>query len=315
MKMVPFIKTTGLILAAVLIASPMIFGERSIQTQTPPPAKPAAPQTPAMTTGHIRGGLYLVKGGSGANTAFYVGAEAVIAIDAKMTVEAARQMLAEIAKVTPLPVKFILITHSDGDHINGLMGFPEGLTIISSDGAKKEMTEAFQAENFAGHRKFLPGKTFENTMELMFKTPGGTMAMIDLHHFGPAHTSGDTVIVFHDEKAAFVGDLAFIGRDPLIHRQKGGTVFGYLDTLKKLIDLEDVDTYLSGHADPLTKAGLRDLLTVLEEKTAKVKAMAAEGKTLDDVKAAFGLQPAAGGQPSRWPSFVEIVYLELTEKK
>jgi len=90
---------------------------------------------------------------------------------------------------------------------------------------------------------------------------------------------------------------------------------GQAQTLKKLIALEGVDTYLSGHADPLTKADLKALLTTLEEKVAKVKAMIAEGKTLDEIKAAFGLTPPAGGQPSRFPSFVENVYNELTGKK
>ncbi len=85
--------------------------------------------------------------------------------------------------------------------------------------------------------------------------------------------------------------------------------------MKKLIELPGVETYLSGHADPLTKADLKTLLTALEEKVAKVKTMIAEGKTLDDIKTAFGIATAPGGQPSRWPSFVENVYLELSEKK
>ncbi|MBN1940009.1 MAG: MBL fold metallo-hydrolase [Candidatus Aminicenantes bacterium] len=310
-----FAPRSRLFAAFLAMVAPMILGFQALQAQAAPPAKQAAPQTPSMTTQHIAGGLYLVKGGSGANTAFYVGEKGVIAIDAKMTADAAKQMLAEITKVTTLPVIMILITHSDGDHINGLTGFPEGLDIISSEGAKKEMIEAFKSENFAGHRRYLPTKTFKDPFTILPPMPDGNSALIMMYHFGPAHTSGDAVIVFTDEKTAFVGDLVFIGRDPLIHRQKGGTVFGYLDTLKKLIDLKDVETYLSGHADPQTKADLRALLTTLEEKAAKVKAMVAEGKTLDEVKAAFGLQPAAGSQPSRWPSFVENIYLELAGKK
>jgi glyoxylase-like metal-dependent hydrolase (beta-lactamase superfamily II) len=299
--------------AALLVAALGIIAQS--QAQTAPPAKPAPPQAPAMTVQHIGGPLYLVKGGSGANTAFYVGAEAVIAIDAKMTADAARQMLAEIGKVTPLPVKFLIISHSDGDHVNGLTGFPRDLTIISSAGTKKEMEEAFQGEKFAEHRTYLPNKAFEHEFDLTIKVADGKTVDINLRHDVPAHTSGDTVIVFPEEKAAFIGDLAFIGRDPLIHRQKGGTVFGYLDTLKKMIALDNIETYLSGHADPLSKADLKTLLAALEEKVAKVKAMIDEGKTLDEIKAAFGVAPSAAGSPSRFPSFVENVYLELTEKK
>ncbi len=296
----------------LILVPAIVLGAQPSQTSLPP--KPAAPQPAAMTVQHIGGALYLVKGGSGANTAFYVGEKEVVAIDAKMTAEAAREMLAEIGKVTPLPVKTLLITHSDGDHVNGLPGFPGDLMIVSSTGAKKEMEEAFQGEKFSEHRAYLPNKTYDSSLEIMLKLAGGNMAMITLHHFGPAHTSGDTVVVFHGEKAAFIGDLVFIGRDPLIHRAKGGTAFGYLETLKKLIGLSGVETYLSGHADPLTKADLRALRQTLEEKTARVKALIAEGKTLEDVKAALLPPPSPGAPPSRWPSFVEIVYLELTEK-
>jgi len=107
-----------------------------------PQAKPV-PQAPApMTVQPIAKGLYLVKGGSGANTAFYVTKKGVIVIDAKMTPEAAAAMLAEIAKVTPRPVTTIVLTHSDGDHINGLPGFPKGLKIFAQANVKRDTEKA-----------------------------------------------------------------------------------------------------------------------------------------------------------------------------
>ena len=53
-----------------------------------------------------------------------------------------------------------------------------------------------------------------------------------LANFGPAHTSGDSIVFFPKERAAFVGDLVFLGRDPLVHRQKGGTSFGLARNLE-----------------------------------------------------------------------------------
>jgi len=49
------------------------------------------------------------------------------------------------------------------------------------------------------------------------------------------------------------------------------------------------------------------------DKQAKVQTMVSSGKSLDDVKKAFNIETPAGG--SRWPSLVEVIYLELTEKK
>ncbi len=173
------------------------------------------------------------------------------------------------------------------------------------------MEEAIQDEKMAALRAYLPTQTYVGQMEVRTPMPDGKLALVSLYHFGPAHTGGDTVVLFHNEKTAFVGDLAFAGRDPLIHRAKGGTPVGYIATLKQLISLP-AQTYLSGHADPLTKDDLKALLNSMEDKLAKVKELVGLGKTLDEVKAAMGVQPQAGG---RWPSLVEVMYRELTEKR
>lgn len=122
------------------------------------------------------------------------------------------------------------------------------------------------------------------------------------------------VVFFPAEKVVFVGDLLFVGRDPLIHRQKGGTSFGLVKNLKGLLALE-ADTFLSGHAGPLAKSDVQTLLAGIEEKQAKVRALIKDGKSLDEIKKTFGItdQPGPGGM--RWPSLVEVIYQELTEKK
>ena len=268
------------------------------------------PAGPPLTVQKVKGGIYAVNGGSGANGGFFVGAKGAVAIDAKMTTEAAKQMMAEIAKLTPLPVTHLILTHSDGDHVNGLAGFPPGLQIIAHERTRKDMEEAFGKDDaLKPLRTYLPNRTFTDAFDLK-----GLGAEIRLLHFGPAHTSGDIVVFFPVERVAFVGDLLFVGRDPLIHRSKGGTSFGLVKTLNGLLALE-ADTYLSGHADPLAKSDIRTLLTGIEEKQAKVQALIKDGKSLDAIKTAFGISDQPGPAGRRWPSLVEIIYQELTEKK
>jgi hypothetical protein len=57
-------------------------------------------------------------------------------------------------------------------------------------------------------------------------------------------------------------------------------------------------------------------LTRAEEKRAKIKALVAEGKSLDEVKSAVGDPPPApgGGRGPNFASFTEVVYKELTRK-
>ncbi len=266
-------------------------------------------QPQAMTVEKVTGNIYLVKGGSGANTGFFVGKKDVLVVDAKMTADASRQMIEEIRKITPNPITKLVITHSDGDHVNGLAGFPSGLEIIAHAQTKRDMEEAFKAPNFQVLLPYLPNKTFAEKMDLRLGAE-----RIELIHFGPAHTSGDIVVFFPVEKVAFVGDLVFVGRDPLVHRQTGGTSLGLVRTLKALINL-NADRYLAGHTDVLSKSDIEAELKGIEDKQAKIKAMVQEGKSLDDIKKAFGIEdrpPGASGR--RFMSLVEVMYLDLTAR-
>jgi cyclase len=274
------------------------------------PARKTAPAPPALTVQPITKTLYLVKGGSGANTAFYLAGSEVFVIDAKMSADSAAGTLAEIEKLTSAPVTTIILTHSDGDHINGLPGFPKGLKIVAHENVRRDMEAA--AADLPALRDYFPTDTYTTEMTL----PGAGRD-ITLRHYGPAHTDGDSVAFFGPAKAVFVGDLLFVGRDPLIHRHKNGSSFGYVKTLGALLAAEPaVETFLSGHADPLQRADVEALRASMAEKQAKVKALIAEGKGLEDVKAAFGIDDrpsGAGGR--RWLSLVETIYLELTERK
>jgi len=267
------------------------------------------PQVPPLTVEKVRGDIYLVKGGSGANTGFVITDKGVLAIDAKMTAEASRQELAEIAQRTSQPVSVMILTHSDGDHVNGLDGFPAGMVIYAHLQTKKDMEAAFQDPKLERLKAYLPTLTFSDSSSV---TLGGLTA--ELFHFGPAHTSGDVVVLFPKDKVAFVGDLVFIGRDPLIHLKKGGSSFGLVKTLKGLLQLE-ADIFVPGHGDALGKPQIQTLLASVEEKQARVKELIAQGKTLDEIKRAFNIpEPdAPGGR--RWPSLVEIIFQELSTKK
>ena len=75
------------------------------------------------------------------------GRNGVIAIDATNNANSAKVLLAEIAKVTSKPVTHVILTHSDGDHVNGLAGFPAGVTIIAHENCRKEMENSLNGQN------------------------------------------------------------------------------------------------------------------------------------------------------------------------
>lgn len=302
--MIPFSKSAIVLLGLcstgiLLFRVPAGWGSPA-QTSDKTKNSQAPPQEP-VTVQKIRGNIYMIKGGSGANTGFYVGTKEVVVIDAKMTEESAHRMIQEIPKITPNPINRILLTHSDRDHVNGLMAFPAGTTIVSHEETRRYMDEAFKGDTL---RAFLPDITFASRAAIYADTVN-----IELIYFGPAHTSGDAVILFPRDKVAFVGDLLTVGRDPLIHLSKNGTSFGLVRVLKAILRL-DADVFVSGHCDVAGRAEIEAEIQSVQEKQAGVKELVDRKKTLDDVKKAFNVQE--GG---RWPSLYEVIYREMTEKK
>jgi cyclase len=266
------------------------------------------PEAPPLSVEKVRDGIYLVQGGSGANAGFIVGDKEVFVIDVKMSPDSAREMLAAIRRVTPLPVTTVLLTHSDGDHVNGFPGIPKGLKIVAQERCRADLVQASADQAFLAD--YLPNETFTDRLTL-----GSGKTTLELRNFGPAHTSGDAVVFIPGAKVAFVGDLVFLGRDPLIHLRKNGSSFGLVKTLNAILAYRpEVETFLSGHAGPASRADVKGLIESIEAKQAKVKALVAEGKSLDDVKKAFEIADPAAGR-ARFPGLVEVIYTELTEKR
>src|SRR5579862_6818690 len=102
-----------------------------------PPAAPAAP----FVTHQLKPNVYWIEGGGG-NSTVIVGDKGVIVVDVKVSKAGGAELLADIAKITPKPVTTVILTHSDGDHINGLAAFPPGLKIIAQVNNKQEQEAA-----------------------------------------------------------------------------------------------------------------------------------------------------------------------------
>jgi glyoxylase-like metal-dependent hydrolase (beta-lactamase superfamily II) len=294
-----------ILLGLVSLARSQQQPQQTTPAQPPQYQQQAAPVALEKITDHV----YQVKGGSGANCAAIIGDREIMVIDAKMSADSAKEMLAEIQKISPISIGILVLTHSDGDHVNGITGFPADIRILAHEETKRSMDEAFKDEK---QRSYLP----------QIRTFGSQGYEYDLgnrkvrfFYFGSAHTSGDAVIFCPGEKVAVMGDLIFIGRDPLVHRHKNGSSFGLVRVLRESLKL-DADVFLSGHADKVGRADVEAMIRSLEEKQGQIKAMIGEGKSLAEIKAFYKVEdrPVQPGRP-RFLSLAEVIYLELTEKK
>lgn len=271
--------------------------------------QPAAP----FVVHQLKPNVYWVEGGGG-NSGVIVGDKGVVVIDAKTSAAGGKELLADIAKITPKPVSAVILTHSDGDHVNGLAAFPAGIRIIAHENNKKEQEAALAAGGRgappAGH---LPSEVIAKNEETL--TIEGVK--FELHHWAPAHTSGDLIVFLPSEKIVFTGDIiAMQLPDPLIHLEKHGSSEGWIATAKGIVGL-NADQFVPGHGDIQTKAAIEQRLSEATAKRARIKALVAQGKTLDEIRAAVdppAAAPAAGGRGPSFPTFTQVVYQELTQK-
>lgn len=290
----------------VLLAMTMIL---CLSMSTGPSFAQQASSPPPLAIEKIKDNVYIIKGGSGANCFLIAGKKTNLLVDAKMTPESFKEMLLEIQKISPRPLGMIILTHSDGDHVNGLRGLQEKVKVLSHQKTYEEMLPA--VEQTPELKDILPAETYEGSSLIDFE---GTR--LELRNFGPAHTSGDTIIFLPESRVAIAGDLMFYGRDPLIHKHKNGSFYGYLNTLQAMLDYRpEIEIFLSGHAEPAGRPEVASLISSLKEKEAKIREMMERGQTLDDIKAAFGVQPPPAGSQVRRPPLVEIIYQEIKEKK
>jgi glyoxylase-like metal-dependent hydrolase (beta-lactamase superfamily II) len=266
---------------------------------------PAQNLTPHM----LKPDVYWLEGGGG-NTGVIVGKAGVIIIDAKTTPAAGKMIIDEVAKITPKPITTVILTHSDGDHVNGLASFPAGLTIIAQENNKKEQEAALKA----GGRGAPPADRLPTQLVTKEKeTENIDGVKFEFYHWAPAHTSGDLVIYLPADKIVFTGDIIAANRpDPIIHAEKGGNTEGWIKTVQGIIKL-NADEFVPGHGDLQTKADIETRLKTTSEKRDKIIAMVKEGKSLDEIRTAMGdPAPAAGrgrGGPA-FPSLTETVYNE-----
>jgi len=249
--------------------------------------------------------VYWIEGGGG-NSGVIVGEKSVIVIDAKTTDAGGKELLDDIAKITPKPVSTVIETHSDGDHINGLAAFPKGVTVIAHENCKKEQEAALAAGRGGLTADRLPTRVVTKEKENV--TIDGVS--LELYHWAPAHTSGDLVVYLPAGKIVFTGDIDSPQQpDPIIHPEKDGSSTGWIATTKGMAGL-DSDRFVPGHGDVQTKAAIEKGLADAVAKRAKIVDLVAQGKSLDEVRVAVGDPPARG----RIITYTEVVYREAAKK-
>jgi len=229
---------------------------------------------------------YMLEG-QGGNITVAVGADGIIMVDSQFA-PLHDKIKAAIAKISPLPVKYLINTHYHGDHVGGNAAFhKEGATIVAHDNIRVRLA-AGTTNGLTGNKNppaeadALPTETWlvgGSKVEA-----GGRVAQ--LGHVINAHTDGDTWVYFPDANVLALGDT-FTRNYPNLDWGNGGTIEGMvLANDRYLKTANDTTKIVPGHGPLATKANLQEFRDMLATVRDRVKKLYDAGKTEEEVLAA-----------------------------
>jgi glyoxylase-like metal-dependent hydrolase (beta-lactamase superfamily II) len=288
----------------------------------------------------LRPNFFMVAGG-GSNVAVQVGDDGIVVVDAGSTAKAA-DILTAIQKISTRPIRYIIDTSADPDHVGGNETISKaGQTLFTAPGsialpgnflggvasilsAEKVLTRMSAPTGQASPypAEALPTETFDQGRKYMFLNGEG----IEVLHQPAAHTDGDVIVFFRRSDVVVAGDVLDMTRFPVIDVQKGGTIEGEIAALSKIVELaipsvpivtrEAGTIVVPGHGhlcDQLDVVEYRDMVSIIRDRVRDLKNA---GMSLDQVKAASparGYTRRYGSDSGSWTTnhFVEAIYTSL----
>jgi cyclase len=253
---------------------------------------------------------YMLEG-AGGNVTIAVGTDGVIMVDAQFA-PMHDKLKAAIAKITNLPVKYLINTHYHGDHTGGNEAFgKEGVIIVGQENLKDRLANPPAGNNGqrppAAPADALPKQVYTDKTTI---SVGGRTAQIV--HIS-AHTDTDSVVYFPEANVLSVGDTGGPNRYPNI--ALGGSINGMIAGTQVYLDMANAQTKIvPGHAPVSTKADFQayhDMLVQIRDRVAKLKA---DGKTVDQAVAAkplADLQAKANQTDMASDNLVRLVYAQV----
>jgi glyoxylase-like metal-dependent hydrolase (beta-lactamase superfamily II) len=292
----------------------------------------------------LRPNFYMIAG-AGGNVGFQVGADGVVVVDSG-SASSADAVVAAIRKVTTQPIRYVIDTSADPDHVGGnAVVAKAGQTLFTQGGGA-----GIGADFLGGGASILsveqvltrmsgpggqpspfpvgawPTETFNQPRKYMYLNGEG----IEVFHQPAAHTDGDAIVFFRRSDVVVAGDILDTTRFPVIDIAKGGGIHGEIAALQKLVDTaipsvpivsrEEGTLIVPGHGricDQLDVVEYRDMVTIIRDR---IRDLMKQGLTLEQIKAAAparGYTRRYGSDTGSWTTndFVEAVYRSMNEKE
>ena len=307
-------------------------------------AQQGAPDQDVETI-QLRPNFYMIAGG-GSNIAVQVGVDGVVLVDAGAEA-ASDRVIAAVKRITDQPIRYIIDTNADADHVSGNTKVAKSGRNIQFAGSEplggdlaRDMTNGFAATVLASEGVLSrmsaptgktaaypstswPQETFYQDRRYIYMNGEG----VEMFRMPAAHSDGDIAVFFRASDVIAAGDVLDMTRFPMIDPANGGSIQGEIDALNRIIKMTvtpipfiyagSVGTYvIPGHGracEQLDVVEYRDMVVTIRDI---VKDLINSGKTLEQVKVANPAGPWAprfGAKTGPWTTdaFIEAIYKSL----
>ncbi len=281
----------------------------------------------------LRPNFYMIAG-AGGNISVQVGEDGLVVVDSG-SASKADAVLAAIAKISNRPIRYLINTSADADHVGGNAALAKaGQTIFTPGGigvtanflgggasilSAEQVLTRMSAADSGFSLPAWPTETFNQPRKYMYFNGEG----IEVFHQPAAHTDGDSIVFFRRSDVIASGDTFDTRRFPMIDTAKGGSIQSEIAALQKLVDTaipsvpivsrEAGTLIVPGHGricDQLDVVEYRDMVTIIRDR---IRDLMKQGLTLEQVKAA---SPARGytrryGSDRGTNDFIEAIYRSM----
>lgn len=267
-----------------------------------------------ISTEQVGENLYVLFG-IGGNIGVQLGEQGVLIVDTEFP-EMVPKYRAAIAALGGGDIDIAIDTHWHYDHADGNQALgPAGVMLVAHSNSRRMLLKDNVINTVVrppfGQPAYpaaaLPVATFDDRMQLHFNGE-----QIDLLHVAPAHTTGDTAVIFRDHNAVHLGDVFNMAGYPFIDADNGGDLDGMIAFCEAVLDeLEPGAVVIPGHGRVGTYDDLVRYIEMLRGVREKIAALIESGASLEQVIAA---NPTAQwdeqyGDPAR---MIDRSYLSLT---
>jgi cyclase len=215
---------------------------------------------------------YISDNDGSANSTFMVGEGGILVVDTGVDSKEGAKLLAVIRSVSDLPVKYIVNTHYHPDHQGGNSVIGPSAIIISTEWTREHTISLNKSQPAAHFEPAVVTFTKQLTVHLEPYTAR-------VYFPGKAHTSGDALVYFTEQRAIATGDLFLTRSSPAMD---DGSAKSWIHALDQILELP-IDSVVPGHFELAGKPELKRFRDYLNDLYTQVQSLYDKHESIQQV--------------------------------